>query len=71
MPDGKRTVREGDRGRALHAPGRATGPLFASITIRTARSRNSSGYFLGAALTLILRGARASLDPGEAHGVFS
>jgi hypothetical protein len=29
-----------------------------------ARSRNSSPYFLGAAITLILHGLRASIRPG-------
>jgi len=39
-----------------NAPGRVTGSRRASTAIRTARSRSSSGYFLGAAMTLILSG---------------
>lgn len=37
---------------------------FASNASRTARSRNSRGYFLGAAMTLILRGLRACVEAG-------
>src|SRR3954453_19163570 len=36
------------------APGRVAGSRRASTAIRVARSRSSSGYFLGAAMTLIL-----------------
>jgi hypothetical protein len=36
----------------------------ASRTSRYARSRNSSGYFLGPAMTSILRGSEASINPG-------
>src|SRR5665648_40191 len=39
-----------------NAPGRLTGSRRASTAIRTARSRSSSGYFLGATMTLILSG---------------
>ena len=38
-----------------------------SATSRTERSRSSSGYFLGADMTLILRGLRASTNPGAVH----
>ena len=47
-----------------HAAGWLPGSLFASITNRIARSRGSSGCFLGAAMTLILRGLRASMEVG-------
>src|SRR5665647_1845701 len=39
-----------------NAPGRVTGSRRASTAIRIARPRSSSGYFLGAAMTLILSG---------------
>ena len=38
---------------------------------RTARSRNSSPYFLGAAMTLILHGLRASIRPGAIQSSMS
>src|SRR5690606_33234032 len=50
-----------------HAPDAEPGSFFASSTSRIARSRSSSGYFLGAAMTLILRGLRASTKPGAVH----
>jgi hypothetical protein len=52
------------------SPTRASAPFLVagsrrrSTAIRMARSRSSSGYFLGAAMTLILRGLRASMKPG-------
>jgi hypothetical protein len=48
----------------LHAPGRVLGFFRASTVRRIARSRSSSGYFRGAAMTLILRGLRASINAG-------
>ena len=39
-----------------NAPGRLTGSRRASTAIRIARPRSSSGYFLGATMTLILSG---------------
>src|SRR3954451_15105801 len=38
----------------FNAPNRVAGSRRASTAIRVARSRSSSGYFLGAAMTLIL-----------------
>ncbi len=38
----------------FNAPVRVAGSRRASTAIRVARSRSSSGYFLGAAMTLIL-----------------
>ncbi|MDN4175723.1 hypothetical protein QWY28_22370, partial [Nocardioides sp. SOB77] len=38
-----------------------------STAIRVAHSRSSSGYFLDAAMTLILHGLRASTRPGAIH----
>jgi hypothetical protein len=49
------------------APDRVAGSLRASTAIRVARSRNSSGNYLGAAMTLILHGLRASIRPGAIH----
>ena len=46
------------------APGLVAGSCLNSTAIRVARSRNSSLYFLGAAMTLILHGLRASTRPG-------
>ncbi len=37
--------------------------------IRVARSRNSSGCFLGAPMTLILHGLRASTRPGAIQSI--
>ena len=48
-------------------PDLLAGSAFASRTIRIARAHSSSGYFRGAATTLILRGSRVSINPGEAH----
>src|SRR5690606_4095683 len=46
------------------APCFVAGSCRSSTAILVARSRNSSGYFLGAAMTLILHGLRASTRPG-------
>ncbi|ANH38196.1 hypothetical protein I601_1765 [Nocardioides dokdonensis FR1436] len=46
------------------APCFVAGSCLNSTAMRVARSRNSSGYFLGAAMTLILHGLRASIRPG-------
>jgi hypothetical protein len=46
------------------APCFVSGSARGSTAIRVARSRSSSGYFLGAAMTLILHGLRASIRPG-------
>ena len=56
-------------------PTRLTAPLIvndgssaiASATNRTERSRNSSGYFLGAGMTPPFRGIRPSTKPGTIH----
>jgi len=48
-------------------PDLLAGSAFASRTIRIARAHSSSGYFRGAATTLILRGLRASINPGAGH----
>lgn len=47
------------------APCLIAGSRRASITNLTARSRISSEYFLGAAITLTFRGMRASINPGR------
>jgi hypothetical protein len=44
-----------------------SGPSTRSSAKRIARSRSSSGYFLGAAMTSILRGLEASINPGAVH----
>lgn len=51
----------------LIAPAFVAGSCLASTAIRVARSRSSSPYFLGAAMTLILHGLRASTRPGAIH----
>lgn len=51
----------------LHAPVRVIGSYFASSTIRTARSRSSSGYFLGATIDLVPPGLMVSIKPGTRH----
>lgn len=49
------------------APALRVGSCRASTASRVARSRSSSGYFLGVAMTLILREIRASTEPGALH----
>jgi hypothetical protein len=49
------------------APCLVAGSARSSTARRTALSRSSSGYFLGAAMTLILHGLRASIRPGAIH----
>ena len=46
------------------APDLVAGSCLSSTAIRVARSRSSSPYFFGAAITLILHGLRASTEPG-------
>ena len=51
------------------APALRAGSCLASTASRVARSRNSSGYFFGAAVTLILRELRPSTEPGALQTV--
>src|SRR5690606_1247940 len=51
------------------APCFVAGSCRSSTAIRVARSRNSSGYFLGAAMTLILHGLKASTRPGAVQAM--
>jgi len=60
VPDGERAARRCAEAHRSSAPG----PVVPRPRARVARSRNSSGYFFGAAMTLILRELRASTEPG-------
>ena len=51
----------------LHAPDTDPADSAMSSTSRTARSRTSSGYFLGAAITPTIRWLGASIKPGAIH----
>jgi hypothetical protein len=59
------------RKKTARNPGRfsdSSGSSFrASYTSRTARSRNSCGYFLNAGMIIIHRGIRPSTQPGAIH----
>ncbi len=52
-----------------HAPTRVSGSCFASSTIRTARSRSSSGYFLGATIYIAPPSLTVSIKPGAGQGL--